>query len=418
MAYFSPTITHFKNMISTTEARQMIHSHVRDFGVEQVPLHQARGRVLRETIFADRDFPPFDRVSMDGVALRFDALAAGQKIFKVLGIVAAGQPKSTLEQQDGCLEVMTGAVMPEYADTVVPYEQVSIANGLATIELAELPKKRNVHHQGKDREAGSEILRAGIWLEAADLGVCATVGKARLSVSRLPKVLIISSGDELVPIGQQPQAHQIRRSNAAMIQTQLADTGIAADEDHLPDDYELIISRLRQHLTNYEVILLSGGVSKGKYDYLPKALEQLGVSKLFHRVRQRPGKPFWFGVYKEQTAVFAFPGNPISTFVCLKYYFEPWLWHSLQMLPPLWQYAKLQQDIDFRPDLTYFHEVTLSGSPSGQLLAWPVRGNGSGDLANLCDADGWIELPTGQDAYQAGEAFRVIPYRRFPQHKS
>ena len=224
------------------------------------------------------------------------------------------------------------------------------------------------------------------------------------------RLFIISSGDELVNIDQTPLPHQIRRSNVYRLKTVLKHYHIKADMAHLLDDYEAIVEKLRSYLSTYELIILSGGVSKGKFDFLPKALEELEVEKHFHRIAQRPGKPFWFGS-KGKATVFAFPGNPVSSFMCMQQYFKPWLDQSLQLKSEVQPKAVLGTDVNFKPDLTYFLEVKLDYTENGQLIANPVKGNGSGDLANLVDADAFIVLPRGRELFQKGEVHPIIFYR-------
>lgn len=179
---------------------------------------------------------------------------------------------------------------------------------------------------------------------------------------------------------------------------------------HLTDDFDEIVKRLESEMTHYDLILLSGGVSAGKFDYLPEALSAIGVEKLFHKVKQRPGKPFWFGK-KEDKLVFAFPGNPVSSFMCAQQYFKPWLDHSLKSSETPLPWAELVEDVHFKPDLTYFLEVKIVFHSSGKIKAHPVKGNGSGDLANLADADAFIQLPSGRSDFLKGEIFPFIAYR-------
>lgn len=398
-------------MITVATALDLIQQQQTDFGTEAIPLHQSVGRVLREDISADRDFPPYNRVTMDGICIRQAAFDQGLRQFAIKGVAAAGSPQTTLQSEEHCLEVMTGAILPQQADIVIRYEDLDIAEGIATVNLEALKTRQNIHEQGEDRQAGSLVIPAGRVISPAEVGVAATVGKAQVLVSRLPKVLIISTGDELVDIDEKPAAHQIRRSNVYRLQTTLQHFGIQAHTAHLQDDLEAIKNALSEFLEQFDVILLSGGVSKGKFDYLPEALAALGVEKLFHKIKQRPGKPFWFGKHPGGTLVFALPGNPVSSFLCTHRYFIPWLRSSLSLQAKTFPMAQLTEAVQFTPDLTYFAQVKLSYSPEGQLLANPIHGNGSGDLANLVDTDAFIQLPRGRDDFHAGERFPVILYR-------
>ena len=176
---------------------------------------------------------------------------------------------------------------------------------------------------------------------------------------------------------------------------------------HIPDDPEVTKEKIAFCLQNFDVMLLSGGISMGKFDFVPKALEAMQVQQLFHKVEQRPGKPFWFGKHGNGTLIFAFPGNPVATFMCLHRYFLPWLNASQGLIdkPPV--YAVLGQDFIFTPALQYFLQVKLSYNTQGQILATPIEGNGSGDFANLADIDASMELPMQRDEFKRGEVFRI-----------
>ncbi|MEM9326334.1 MAG: molybdopterin molybdotransferase MoeA [Bacteroidota bacterium] len=398
-------------MIEVSEARGIIASHVRDFGTEKVALGAALGRVLREDLVADRDFPPFDRVTMDGIAIKFDNYLRGLRTFQVAGIAPAGAPQQQAVSGEVCLEVMTGAILPVGLDTVIPYEKIAIADGKATLDTDEVVAGMNIHRQGSDRQKQTTIVGAGRIISPAEIGVASTVGNAQLAVSCLPKTLIISSGDELVEVEETPAAHQIRQSNVYQIKSVLSTFGIKADRAHLTDDYDLIVKKLEGFVNDYDLIALSGGVSKGKFDWIPKALDAVGVTKHFHKIKQRPGKPFWFGSVADDTTIFAFPGNPVSSFMCLQQYLLPWLRSCLQLPGEPSKWATLGEDIDFKPDLTYFLQVSIGYSPQEGLVAMPINTNGSGDLASLVDADAFVELPRGKDTFKKGETYPIKFYR-------
>ncbi|MDG1104836.1 MAG: molybdopterin molybdotransferase MoeA [Cyclobacteriaceae bacterium] len=397
-------------MITVEEALKIVHTHLGNWGTEEIFLDESLGRILQEEIVADRDFPPFNRVTMDGIGLSFDQFKKGQRVFEIKGVAPAGGLQMELEDPSSCLEVMTGATVPIGVDAVVRYEDLEIQEGKATVMLSSLNRDQNIHFKGSDRHQGMVILSPGKCISASEVGVCATVGKNKISVSRLPRTLIVSSGDELVNIDKIPLSHQIRRSNVYRIATVLKSYQIQPTTMHLSDDYDEIVKRLESEITHYDLILLSGGVSAGKFDYLPEALSAIGVNKMFHKVKQRPGKPFWFGK-KEDKLVFAFPGNPVSSFMCAQQYFKPWLDHSLQSFEMPLPWAELVEDVYFKPDLTYFLEVKIVFHSSGKIKAHPVKGNGSGDLANLVDADAFIQLPSGRSNFLKGEIFPFIAYR-------
>lgn len=400
-------------MLSVSEATQIILDHAQAYGTENMPLENCVGRVLAQDITADRDFPPFDRVAMDGIAIAHAAYADGQRKFTVEGVQPAGSPPHNLKNTRACLEVMTGAVLPGGADTVIRYEDMTVDSGVAVIsEGASVKAQQNVHHQATDRSKGDLLLPAGRVLSAAEVGVAATVGQAKLAVKCLPSVAVISTGDELVPITDVPKPHQIRSSNQPTITAALKGWGVSPAPHHIMDDLEQTKEQLGSLLAQHDVLILSGGVSKGKFDYVPEALAALGVRKLFHRVRQRPGKPFWFGCTDGGKVVFALPGNPISSVMCVLRYFQPWLRTSLGLGAGSPLYARLMADYAFAPPLTRFLQVRLDySSQTGALQAHPMPSKGSGDLANLADADGFLELPAERESFGVGEVFPVWGYR-------
>lgn len=398
-------------MITVEEATKIVLENTIPFPIISVPVEEAIGRILMEDLVADRDFPPYNRVAMDGIAIAFAAFEKGQRSFPIESVGAAGAPQLQLETPKNCVEIMTGAVLPDGADTVIRYEDVEIENGIATIQIDNIQAKQNIHTKGLDRKAGETVVHKGKIISAAEIGVAATVGKAELKVLGYPKAIIISSGDELVEISETPLPHQIRKSNVHRLRATFKQWGLKADIAHLIDDEAQIYQELKKIITDYQIVVMSGGVSKGKFDFIPKILDQLGVKKLFHKVRQRPGKPFWFGKVPNGSIVFALPGNPVSSFMCTHRYIRPWLKACLG-LPPLDRpYAILQEGVRFKPELTYQMQVRLEFAPSGQLLAFPIHGHGSGDLANLSDADAFMELPRERSEFRAGEVFPVLGYR-------
>ncbi|WP_456438184.1 molybdopterin molybdotransferase MoeA [Psychroserpens sp.] len=409
-------------MITSQKALDIILDNTIDFGIEEIPFLESLGSVLKEDVKADRDFPPFNRVSMDGIAISYEAFAKGQIDFKIENIQAAGSEQLTLKEHTNCIEVMTGAVLPQHTDTVIPYELVTIENGVVTIDTKTVNDGQNIHQQGKDRKANDVLVKKNKIISAAEIGVLATVGKSMVKVAKQPSVLIISTGDELVEVEEQPTAYQIRKSNVYTLVSLLERLNIKAETRHITDDKSVLKQKINQFLIDYDVLLFSGAVSKGKFDFLPEVLNELGVEKNFHKVKQRPGKPFWFGCkaslgMSEQnekkcksTVVFAFPGNPVSTFVgCVKYFY-PWYKKSVDLVFENYQKAILAEDFTFKPDLTYFLQVKLENK-KGLLIAVPIMGNGSGDLANLANADAFLELPSDQTEFKTGEAFPLIRYR-------
>lgn len=399
-------------MVTVEQAEKLILAEAKGFGEEAIHFEDALGRALAEAIKADRDLPPFNRVTMDGIAVSYAAIEQGVESFKIKAIQAAGENPIDIDQPGECIEIMTGAALPGSLDTIIPYEHVDIKDRVATITTPGVKKGQNLHLKGADKRQGDNIAAKQQLVTPAVISVTASVGKTQLLVKKLPRVIVISSGDELVNVNEQPSPIQIRKSNSYTIKAVLRQYNLDADLLHIPDDPEITKDKLNYCIANYDVILMTGGISMGKFDYIPKALDEIGVKTIFHKVSQRPGKPFWFGKHNNGVLVFAFPGNPVATFMCLHRYFLPWLNVSQGLQEKQSIYALLGQDFTFRPDLQYFLQVKLRFSDTGQIIAEAIEGNGSGDFANLADTDAFIELPKGRDEFKEGEAFRIWPFKQ------
>lgn len=397
-------------MITVQQAEQLILENAVDYGAEIVLFDEALGRVLAENIKADRDLPAFNRVTMDGIAINYEAIQQGISTFSIIAIQAAGDELINIQSINECVEIMTGAALPESVDTVIRYEDIEIKDGKAALLITNIKKGQNLHLKGADRKQGEFLLTPGQLITPAVISLVASVGETELRVKRLPRVVILSSGDELVEVTAKPSAYQIRRSNSYMLQAILAQQGLKGAVRHLPDDPEIIKQELGLCLQNYDVILLSGGISMGKFDHIPQALKELQVTQVFHKVQQRPGKPFWFGRHDNGVVVFAFPGNPVASFMCMQRYFIPWLNASLGLEPKKSVYAVLGSDFVFQPQLQYFLQVKLQFNDHGQLIAEPVEGNGSGDFANLADTDAFMELPLEKSEFKKGEVYQIYVF--------
>ena len=398
-------------MITVTEAYQLVLANKMRLKSTEVPLTEALGRVLDENIQADRPFPPFNRVTMDGIAISFNTFSTGTRDFPIEKVQAAGDEPYWLLNEGYCVEVMTGAILPEQTDVVIRVEDITISEGMAKVNIHQVERFQNIHLCGSDKPAGTVLLKKGVLLGPVELSVAASVGKSTLKVLQYPKTVIVSTGDELVPVSEIPASHQIRISNSYAIFSFLKKWGIPAEMIHLPDNEEHVQHKIKELLDQFELIILSGGVSAGKFDYIPKALKEAGIQSFFHKVSQRPGKPFFFGS-NENTRVFALPGNPVSTLLCVVRYLIPWLKESLGLEHAIQPKVKLLKSIVFNAPLTFFIPVKLTANPEIPILeAYPLPGNGSGDFANLLDADGFIELPENENEFQAGHFFTFWPFK-------
>ena len=394
--------------VSPTDAARLISERLTCLPIESLPVAHCVGAVLRENVYAERDQPPFDRVAMDGIAVASGA-AADARRFRVQALQAAGDAPLALASPDHCIEVMTGTVLPAGCDAVVPYERIDIADGWASLHPGEATGAgRNVHRRGSDVRQGALLLQAGASLRSPEVAIAAGAGMARLRVSAQPRVMVLSTGNELIEPGEPIAPHQVRRSNVYGIVAALHRHGFTrvADE-HLRDDAQEIRERLRVHLRNYDVLILSGGVSMGRFDLLPKVLPELGVERVLHGIAQRPGKPMWFGSSHEGCAVFALPGNPVSTLVCMARYVVPALWAAMGAQHDAPERLALADHVEWDSKLTGFLPVRVTVDEWGRPWAHPCPTNGSGDFAALAGTDGFVELPPGPNTYAKGFVTRL-----------
>jgi len=397
-------------MLTPAEAESRMLAALAPFPVESCALPRAHGRVLRQELRADRDLPAFDRVTHDGFALRSAAVAAGRKQFRIEATQAAGmRPFKLSAGKDACIEIMTGAMLAEGADCVVPYEDTESQDGKMKLRAGVVVAAGNaVHRRGSDHHAGEVIVPAGTRITGREIAVAAAIGATDLLVTKIPKIAVVSTGDELVEIGDAVAPHQIRRSNDHALRAALSQAGYPwVERFHLHDMRHEIEHMLWHIIAEFDVVLVTGGVSKGKFDFLPAELDAQGVRKVFHGVAQRPGKPLWFGLNPDAKPIFALPGNPVSAYTCLHRYVLPGLDHASGLPPAKVNLAALAAPVTFRPPLTYFLPVRVTSGERGELLAVPEPANTSGDFAGLVGTDGFVELPPGPAEFPAGF---VAPY--------
>jgi len=396
-------------VLTPAEAEGLIARNLPTLPIESLPVGHCAGAVLRENVYAERDQPPFDRVAMDGIAVNSSAAIAGARL-RIQGTQAAGDAPLTLVCAGDCIEIMTGAMLPAGCDAVVPVERISVEGGVAQIadDIA-VTAGQNIHARASDQRQGALLLESGMKLEAPDVATAAGAGMARLRVSQQPAFMVVSTGNELVEPGEPIQDWQLRRSNAYALSAALRRRGfVRVADDHLPDDAVILQERLKQHLECYEMLILSGGVSMGRFDLVPAALAACGVRQVFHKVAQRPGKPFWFGVGPTGSAVFALPGNPVSTLVCLARYVLPAVDRAMgvrQGAPG--EKIALSAPVNFAPALAGFLPAAVETDEWGRPWARTVLNNGSGDFASLAGTAGFVELPPGPNTYPKGFVTRL-----------
>ena len=398
---------------SVREAERRIRERLPRFASERVRLDDAAGRVLRETIRAERDQPPFDRVMMDGIAITldhstFDRSARGdaaRRSFVVAGRQVAGASGAALDDPSSCIEVATGAVLPRGCDCVVPVEQIRRDGERVTLLDGCQPLPRQfIHARGSDCRQGDALLAPGLRLDAPALGVLAANGVAEVEVAALPSIAVVATGDELADVAQSPLgAAQVRRSNDRALAAALRGRGFADVQlARVRDDLDATVHCLDELLARHDVLVLSGGVSVGQRDYVPEALRRLGVDNVLHRIAQKPGKPMWFGIGPNNQIVFALPGNPLSVLVCAARYLLPALEQASGLAPRAPERVVLAAAANTHAQLTCFVPVRVHHDEAGRALATPLALATSGDFSALPGSDGVVELAPAQDQAAAG----------------
>ena len=389
---------------SPAEAEALVRARVQALPVESRPLASLAGAVLAQSVRSERDQPPFDRVMMDGIALASQAWRAGRRRFRIAGTQPAGSPPLRLEDPDACFEAMTGAVLPHGCDCVIPVERLTVEDGVAVVdEGTPVEPFWNVHTRGLDCREGDMLLTRGTMLGAPELAVLASTGLPRADVHADPRIVIVATGDELVAPDQPIEAWQVRRSNGYALRAALHLRGFhRVAEDHLPDDHAVLARRLATHLATHDVVLLTGGVSMGRFDHVPSVLRELGVEEVFHKVAQRPGKPIWFGIGPAGQTVFGLPGNPVSSLVCLLRYAVPAIYAMQGAQPRRPEQVPLGAPHAVKAALWHYLPVHVEQSPALGGVAMPRPTRGSGDFVSLLGTDGFVELPPGPRELPAG----------------
>ncbi len=374
---------------------------------ERLPLLEAVGRVLATEVLADRDQPGFDRSTRDGFAVR--AAEWGTRL-RVVGQVRAGEDWRRVVEAGEAVEIMTGAPVPDGADAVVMVEHVARDGGwIGAGDARIIGVGENVVPRGSEARRGDGVLRVGIRLGAAEIALAATCGCAELEVFAQPKVAIVSTGDELVDVAEQPAPHQIRNSNSYAIAAMVAAAGGTPRRLAIARDVrEEIRERILQGRT-WDLLVFSGGVSMGEYDLVEEVLAEFGAEFFFTGVRMQPGKPVVFGRLPERDGLkacsfFGLPGNPISTQVTF-HCFAELLLRSLageNVAGPRWALAELGESVEGKAGLTRVLPARMDG-----VTVKPVAWQGSGDLAANARANCYVELLPGR-GYATGEVVRVL----------
>jgi molybdopterin molybdotransferase len=417
------TQSRIESVLSFEDAQRTVLSHANQVRssqnqIEQVPILDSLGRVLAQHIVADRDFPPFPRATRDGYAVRSEDVQRVPVELKVAGEVRAGGnfPPGFIRLATGdALSIMTGAPVPDGADAVVMVEYTGrVKQGLRV--LRSVAARENIVARGSEAKRGSTLVAQGTVISHPQIALAASVGKSLVGVYSRPRVAILPTGDEIVPIDAEPAANQIRNSNSFSLAAQV--TACAGEPVQLPiaPDARPGLRELIAQGLESDLLLLSGGVSAGEYDLVEDALAEFSAEFLFSGVQIQPGKPLVFGRAHPRsnrerwTYFFGLPGNPISTMVTFQLFASVLIRALAGASEPATQGRKmrLRKDVKTKTGLTRFLPGKISGSwddPQVELLSW----HGSGDVAAFAQADCLLVIPPDRDSFKSGEWMTVLP---------
>lgn len=395
-------------MIHYEEAQQIILAQAKPFTTESIALSNALGRTLAETIVADRDYPPFNRATMDGFAFRHDDFEKGIKQYIIIDTIFAGSTTNKALQQGECYKIMTGAAVPTNANVVIRKEDTSVVNNLVTLDIESCKLFQNIAKKGEDITAATSIIASNKICTPAVISVLAALGKSEVTVKRLPNVSIFTTGNEIVPIETNPiNAVQIRNSNQHLLKALLQQWQIQPSIcKHLQDDKATLTAAFKEALSS-DIIIINGGVSAGDADYVPEVLTSLGVQLLFHKIAIRPGKPLWCGKLPNGGLVFALPGNPFSCMVTFQLFIKPYLLACFGL--PQQPFLQLPLAISKAKNvgLDEFFPAQIQAAP---ISITPLHFKTSGDVKATLFADGIALHPASALALEANTIVNYLPF--------
>jgi len=400
-------------MLGLDEALEIVLSESPRLGRERVPLEASLGRVLARPVKAVRDLPPFDRATMDGVAVASSAIQGRPVSLKVSDTVLAGQPVKPHPGEGACVKIMTGAIAPRGTAAVVPIERCAFKEEQVVVCLT--GKERTfVCPKGQDARRGDVLIQAGTRIEAPHWTVLSYNGTKTVEVGRRPSVGVASTGQEVVPLGLKPRPWQIADCNSWTLQGLLDGAGMAATAKLgiLPDDETALCESIGKALDEHEAVLLSGGVSMGEKDLVTNALKRLGMKILFHRVAMRPGKPFLLAKVGRRL-LFGLPGNPFAVWVCALLFVLPSLRRMAGMEPESARLrAKLGEELMPEKARTRFVPAWLTQETTAQWVALPTEYHGAGDVPSMSQGNALVLLKPGDRKVREGTTVDVVPYPR------
>lgn len=387
-------------MISLKEAQQIVLSNAKSFGTEKVLLDNSVGRVLAEQIVADRDYPPFNRATMDGYAIKLSDWKNNIRSYTIAETIYAGKISQVKLTEGNCYKIMTGAAVPPDADFIIRREDAKENENTVHFNSLDIVAGLNIAAQGQDLKSGELIIDKPLVIDAATIALLASVGKHEVIVESLPTIAIITTGDEVVPVNSNVNPVQIRNSNSHLLKALLKKNNITPVScEHIADD-KIKLEEAISKVINADVLILNGGVSAGDADYVPDILAKLGTKQIFHKVAIKPGKPFWFGKFDNGATIFALPGNPFSCMVTFKLFIETFLHSSFGLSDSKQINLPFNGTREKKSLLDEFFPVKISGDPSHLI---PLHFNGSGDVTAAMGADAIAQHPADKALLQKND---------------
>ncbi len=399
-------------MISVAEAIQIVRQQTRALETEKVALPNALGRVLAQEVAADSDLPPFDRAQMDGYAVRAADTTTAPVSLRIAGESAAGKGWHHRLEEGYAVRIMTGAPVPEGADSVQQVELTHELKDGSVVELLEAVEEgRSIVKRGAEIKAGEIVLRPGVTINAPMTSVLAAFGYAQVEVTRRPRVAVLATGSELVAIDEQPGQDQIRDSNNYSISAYAELAGAVAQRFPLTrDETSLLTRQISEAANDFDVVVTSGGVSMGVYDVTKKALHELGAEIFFERVALRPGKPIVFARLPNGALFFGLPGNPVSVSVTFNLFTRTALLAMQGLTEPVLKQetAVLARTAKGTMDRECYLPAQLMANDDGELIAFPLKWGGSSDFVSFALTTALVIIPAGVKTAEAGSLVKAI----------
>ncbi|HKR12459.1 MAG TPA: gephyrin-like molybdotransferase Glp [Pyrinomonadaceae bacterium] len=399
-------------MISVAEAVEIVRQRTPTLETERVELPTALGRVLAQEIVADSDLPPFDRSQMDGYAVRAAETTAAPVTLRIAGESAAGKGWHHRLEEGHAVRIMTGAPVPEGADSVQQVELTHELKDGTVVELLEAVETgRSIVKRGAEIKAGENVLQAGVTINAAMMAVLAAFGYAQVEVARRPRVAVLATGSELVSIDEKPGQDQIRDSNNYSISAYAESAGAVVQRFPLTrDETSLLTRQIAEAADNFDMVVTSGGVSMGVYDVTKNALQELGAEIFFERVALRPGKPIVFARLPSGALVFGLPGNPVSVSVTFNLFTRTALLALQGVNEPVLKQetAVLARDVKGTMDRECYLPAQLTTNDDGELIAFPLKWGGSSDFVSFALTTALVIIPAGVKTAAAGSLVKCV----------